>query len=364
MRASRLLSVLLLLQSRGRMSARSLASELGVSVRTILRDVDHLGEAGVPVTTERGRLGGFSLMEGWRTRLTGLTSNEARALFLAGLPGPARELGLGEALASAQLKLLATLPDGWQRDARRVGGRFHLDPVPWYRSATRSDHLSTVSDAVWNERRLFVRYGGWKGIVERTIDPLGLVLKAGEWYLVARSGGEPRTYRLSSILDLAVREGSFSRPTSFDLVTYWAESTARFEREIYRGTAVVRTTRAGLKRLRGWSAPVAAAVEVATTAPHRRGLVRVTVPIESVERAAPEILRMGPDVEVLEPVELRERVAAVAAAVATLHGRGAIRPPAPGPSLQARPSSSPAPPRRSPRASGRRGRRSRGRREA
>lgn len=318
-RASRLLSVLLLLQSRGRMTARALASEMGVSVRTILRDVEHLGEAGVPVTAERGRAGGFALMEGWRTRLTGLTSDEARALFLGGLPGPARELGLGEALASAQLKLLATLPEGWQLDARRVGVRFHLDPVPWYRTAAKADHLSAVSHAVWNERRLRLRYESWKGEVDRSVDPLGLVLKAGEWYLVARSGGEPRTYRVSSILDLSPGEGRFARPASFDLARYWAESTARFEREIYRATAVLRVTSVGMKRLRLWSAAVAAAVGRARPPRGRRGRVRVTIPIESIESAASEILRMGPEVEVLEPRELRDRLVAAAEGVLRLY---------------------------------------------
>lgn len=325
MRASRLLSVLLLLQSRGRMSAQALAKESGVSVRTILRDIEHLGESGVPVTAERGCAGGFSLLDGWRTRLTGLTSHEAQALFMGGLPGPAKELGLGEALASAQLKLLATLPEGWQHDARRVGARFHLDPVPWYRSAARANHLPAVSGAVWDERRLKVRYESWAGVVERTLEPLGLVLKAGEWYLVARSSGrgtEPRTYRLSNILDLVVDGARFERPAAFDLAAYWAESTARFEKEIQRSTAVVRATARGLKQLRATGAAAAAAIDAARLTKGRVGRFRVAIPIESVEHAATTLLPFGAEVEVLEPAALRARLVSMAEAVLRAYGAG------------------------------------------
>src|SRR5471032_1552863 len=199
MRAGRLLSILMLLQSRGRMSAQSLADEVEVSVRTVYRDIDHLSAAGVPVTVERGAAGGFELLDGWRTRLTGLTPSEAQAVFMAGAPGPAAQLGLGDAAASAQLKLLAALPAAWQAGARRVSSRFHLDPVGWYQSAARVDNLPAVAEAVWSERRVDIRYESWKGMVDRRIEPLGLVIKAGEWYVVANAGKETRTYKLSNI---------------------------------------------------------------------------------------------------------------------------------------------------------------------
>jgi biotin operon repressor len=156
-----LLSILMLLQSRGRTSARALADALEVSLRTIYRDVDSLSAAGVPIYSGRGRHGGFQLREGWRTQLTGLTAGEARALFMTGLPGPAQALGLGEAAASAHLKLLATLPDEWRDDAERVGARFHLDPVDWFRASPPADHLRLVAEAVWNERRVRMTYESW-----------------------------------------------------------------------------------------------------------------------------------------------------------------------------------------------------------
>src|SRR5258708_32896701 len=196
MSATRLLSILMLLQTRGRMSARVLAREVEVSIRTLYRDIDQLSSAGVPVYAERGRAGGFQLVNGWRTELTGLTAAVAQALFMAGLPGPAAELGLGEAAAAAQLKLLAGLPAGWQADARRISSRFHLDPIGWFRSPARTDHLPAIAEAVWTERRLKIRYESWNGGVAREIAPLGIVLKAGARYLAAAAEGEPRTYRL------------------------------------------------------------------------------------------------------------------------------------------------------------------------
>src|SRR6188474_1283845 len=176
MRAGRLLQVLMLLQAHGRMSAQRLAEETEVSVRTIHRDIEELSASGVPVVAERGASGGFALLEGWRTRLTGLTPIEAT--------------------------VMSSLPQTWQADSRRVASRFHLDPVGWYRAPARADHLEAVANAAWNERRLKVSYDSWKGVSERRIDPLGLVLKGGEWYVVACSGKGTATYKVSNILEV------------------------------------------------------------------------------------------------------------------------------------------------------------------
>ena len=319
MRASRLLSILMLLQARGRLSATALAREVGVSVRTVYRDMDALGASGVPVTVERGAAGGFELVEGWRTRLTGLTVAEAQAVFLSGLPGPAGQLGLSEAMASAQLKLLAALPAGWQADARRIGSRFHLDPVGWYQKGSPASHLPAVAQAVWREERIRVRYQSWRGTVDRRLEPLGLVLKAGEWYLVARSGADIRTYRLSSILRLDEEHLRFTRPKSFDLERCWNASLARFEAELYRGQARLRVTERGLRRLRDLNAATAAAVDAADSRSDARGRWQVTIPIESVDHAARAPLALGAEAEVLEPRELREKLAITARAMAQLY---------------------------------------------
>ena len=235
MRASRLLSIMMLLQARGRLSAETLAEELEVSVRTIYRDIDQLSAAGVPVYADIGRNGGFALLDGWRTRLTGLTAPEARALFLSGLPGPASELGLGDEVAAAELKLLAALPADWQTEATRMSSRFHLDPRGWFSTGPRPEFLKAVAEAVWSEKRILIRYDSWTQVSERVVEPLGLVLKGGIWYLVAQREHGMRTYRLSQIQALAMTGESFVRPADFDLPKHWQELDGELRaRGLYR----------------------------------------------------------------------------------------------------------------------------------
>jgi predicted DNA-binding transcriptional regulator YafY len=319
MRASRLLSILLLLQARGRMSAQALAEEVEASVRTVFRDVDQLSAAGIPIWAERGRNGGFQLQEGWRTKLTGLTTDEASAIFLAGLPGPAAELGLGEAMSSAQLKLLAALPADWQASAQRVGARFHLDPVDWFRSAEPPEHLRAVAEAVWQERRLKIQYKSWNRVSDRRVDPYGLVLKAGTWYMVAHAEREVRTFRLAAIQSLETLDERFARPRKFDLAKYWRESTQRFETSVYRGEAKLRVSPLGLRRLQSLSSAVAAAAARTAVAPDADGWTHVTIPIESAEDAAREVLRLGAQAEVLDPPELRSRMEVESEGLAALY---------------------------------------------
>ena len=326
MRASRLLNLLMLLQSRGRQSAPALARELEVSVRTVYRDVDHLSAAGVPVWAETGRLGGICLREGWRTQLTGLTAPEARAVFMAGLPGPAAELGLGQAIAAAQLKLLAALPADAQADAQGIAQRFHLDPVDWFRSAAPPPHLRAVADAVWRCRRLAMRYESWQAVSQRTVEPLGLVLKAGHWYMAARASGsgrrkpgEPRAYRVAAIEALDVLDESFSAPPRFDLASWWRASTARFEASVYTAQASLRVTETGYERLCRLSPAVAAAARDSAEPCWPAGWVEVAVPIESVAHAAREMLVLGDQAQVLSPSALREALCGTAQRMAALH---------------------------------------------
>jgi predicted DNA-binding transcriptional regulator YafY len=334
MLASRLLSLLMLLQSRGRMSAPALARQLEVSVRTVYRDIDSLSAAGVPVYGDPGRNGGYQLRDGWRTQLTGLTPGEARALLLTGLPGPAKALGLGEAAASAHLKLMAALPGDWQADAERVGSRFHLDPVDWFRGAAPADHLRDVAQAVWNEQRLRMRYESWTEVAEREIEPLGLVLKAGAWYVVGRRARVVRTYKLANMHDVQVLRQRFQRPREFDLAAYWADATQRFEEGVYRDFAALRVSAAGLQRLQGFSPLVAQAAQRTAGTPDAQGWITVTVPIESIEHAAREMLRLGPEAEVLQPAPLRARMRALLAQMNALYAqaRAVSRPSPPSPS--------------------------------
>lgn len=251
MRANRLLSLLLLLQTRGRMTAAQLAAELEVSVRTIYRDVESLSAAAVPLYGDAGRDGGYQLLDGYRTRLTGLTADEAEVLFLSGLPGPAAELGLGASLAAARLKVMAALPAELRGRAERIPARFHLDAPSWYRPPERSPHLAGVAEAVWQQLAVRMRYRRWAEPtdVTRTVHPLGIVLKAGRWYLVARAGDHPRSYRVASILELDLLDEPFERPDEFDLAAYWDDYVSDFERRRYRGEALVRLSPGGVERL-------------------------------------------------------------------------------------------------------------------
>lgn len=337
MRASRLLSLLMLLQTRGRMTARELADELEVSIRTVYRDVDALCAAGVPVYADRGTTGGYQLIDGYRTRLTGLTGDEAEALFLTGLPGPAAELGLGSVLAAAQLKLMAALPPELRSRAGRIRERFHLDAPGWFRDAEPPPHLVPVSDAVWQQRPVRMVYRRWdNSVVRRHLEPLGLVLKGTNWYVVARSGsptgadrkpsGRLNAYRVDRVIEVEVLDGRFDRPDDFELTSYWREWARRLEATLYTGEAVVRLSPRGAD-LFFLSGPVATrALRDAAGPPDVDGWVRVVVPIESVEHATRDLMRYGADIEVIEPGELRERIAAHARAMAARHAHRAIDP--------------------------------------
>jgi predicted DNA-binding transcriptional regulator YafY len=313
-RASRLVSLLLLLQTRGRMTAQALADELEVSIRTVYRDVESLGASGVPIYADRGPAGGYQLLDGYRTRLTGLTEGEAATLFLAGMPAAAADLGLGSLLAAAQLKLRASLPDELAGRADRVRERFHLDAPGWFRPDEATPYLATVADAVWGERQLSVRYRRWKSPreVTRTLSPLGVVLKAGRWYLAAEtSSGRITSYVVANILEAETLDAAVVRPTGFDLAAFWQEWTTRYERSVYRMTATVRMQASALDFMNHISAyEMYRVAREGASEPDADGWLTTTVPIESLRHGLTELLRLGAGVEVLEPVELREMMRA------------------------------------------------------
>jgi predicted DNA-binding transcriptional regulator YafY len=318
-RAARLVQLLLFLQTHGKLTAAQLAERLEVSVRTIYRDIEALSGAGVPVFCEPGPGGGCRLVDGYRTRLTGLTPDEAEALALAGLPGPAADLGLGTVLTAAQLKVDAALPPELRRRAARVRDRFHLDAPGWFVPDESVPYLATLARGVWEERRADIRYARGENIVRRTLDPLGLVLKAGRWYLVAGAGRQhrPRTYRVARMRSAKLRDEPVTRPDDFELATYWAASAEAFARSMqhYAVTARVRADR--LHVLRHAVDPMSGQMAVASAGePDDDGWVEVVVPTESLDYAHDDLLRLGPDIEVLAPVELRERLAATARATA------------------------------------------------
>ncbi len=361
MHASRLVSILLLLQSRGRMTARELADELEVSLRTIYRDLDGLAEAGVPVYADRGPTGGYQLVDGYRTRLTGLSADEAEALFLSGLEGPAAQLGLGTVLAAAQLKMMAALPAELRARASRLRERFLLVAPRWFHHDESLDSLEAIANAVWEDERLRILYDGPDGLVERTVEPLGLVLKAGTWYLVARREGLMRTYRVSRIRDVRSLREPFERPEGFDLARHWAIASEAFEASLQRLRVTVRVRVDALDDLEyavGAAAGVTAttgAMQATGDAPGSDALpeghtargvrdapgnndaptgdgpghatssddwVTVSFGTSSVETACADLLRLGGRAEVLAPPELRSLVAKTARALAEVYAGG------------------------------------------
>ncbi|MFJ8675639.1 helix-turn-helix transcriptional regulator [Streptomyces sp. NPDC093589] len=323
MSAGRLLSVLLLLQSRGRISARGIADELGVSVRTAYRDVARLQGAGVPVYAEPGRAGGYQLLDGYRTRLTGMSQGEARALFFAGLPGPAADLGLAEDVTAARLKLLAALPAELREEAARTAAVFHLDAPAWYREPEQTPHLPLFVDAVLTRRAVDVLYRRWRAPqeVRRRLRPYGLVLKSGIWYLVAAAESRIATYRVTQVLDAVVSDEWFDRPQDFDLGAYWTSYLDDFQTRRYTGSATIRLTPRGRRRLPDNFPPeVVRAVGSSETAIGDDGWVEAVIPTESTEHACGELLRLGVDVEVVAPTELRQAMAATVGVLARAYG--------------------------------------------
>jgi predicted DNA-binding transcriptional regulator YafY len=291
-RATRLVSLLLLLQTRGQLTAAELAERLEVSVRTVHRDVEALSVAGVPVEAVRGAAGGYRLAGGYRTRLTGLTADEAQALFAAGIPGPAAELGLGGELAAARLKVLAALPQELQERATRAQRLFHLDARGWFRAEDTVPHLPALADCVWRGCRVRLRYRERGTVVQRTVDPLGLVLKGGAWYLVARRSAGMRVYRVSRVASVRPLEEPFERPVDFELAEFWQQWSREFEESRPRVAVSVRTN--GEQRVLAFG---------------------------DLGEAHRELLRLGARVEVLEPLELRERVAQTSRELAALYAR-------------------------------------------
>lgn len=319
MRAARLVQLLLLLQVHRKLTATQLAERLEVSVRTIYRDMEALSAAGVPVFAEPGPGGGCTLVDGYHTRLTGLTPDEAEALALAGLPGAAADLGLGTVLAAAQLKVDAALPPELRRRAVRVRERFHLDAPGWFTREEATPHLATLARAVWEERQVKMAYERADSVVHRTIHPLGLVMKAGKWYLVAGVGpaSSPRTYRVSRVRSAELLSGAIDRSDAFELATYWEASAEAFARSMLRHEVVARVRADRIWALRFALEPAAAEAAIASASePDADGWARVSIPTESYDYAHDDVLRLGPDLEVLDPPALRDRLAATARAMA------------------------------------------------
>ncbi|MGW1149307.1 helix-turn-helix transcriptional regulator [Streptomyces sp. NPDC002454] len=320
MKSQRLLSILLLLQTRGLSSAAELAERLEVSVRTIYRDVEALSASGVPVYTERGRHGGITLLPGFRTDMTGLTEDESRALFLLAAKGTHSALGLDTALASALRKVMAALPAAHRPAAELTSRRILVDPNRWLAPRPAVD-LDVLNSAVFTDRRLRLLYRP-RGATEPRdylLDPYGLVVKAGVWYLVADKSGEPRMFRADRVCSATVIDEPVRRRPGLELVDVWESlRCVKGDRAFdVRVTALVRASALGriLSLHPGWIAegPVQDGPDGAWQ--------RLELEFLHLDDVC-SLLAFGADVRVLGPPEARERVARSAAAAADWYAAG------------------------------------------
>lgn len=312
MRASRLVNLLLLLQSRGGMTAAELARELEVSVRTVHRDVEELSAAGVPIYADRGPHGGIRLVDGYRTRLTGMTADEAEALFLSGLPGPAAQLGLGTVVAAAQLKVMAALPPELRSRAPRLVQRFHLDAAGWFQPNEDVPHLATLASAVWEGRQVRIDYDRVDGVVPRQVGPLGLVLKGGVWYVVATVEGQLRTYRASRVVAATLLDAPVERPEDFDLAAFWVESSAAYEREQPSIVVDVRVREDQAWRVNQVFGRGTVARGERVEEADQPGTIRLRLRLGYPDEAPGLLLAVGHHLEVIGPPEVRDKVAMLA----------------------------------------------------
>jgi predicted DNA-binding transcriptional regulator YafY len=301
MRADRLLSLVLLLRNRGRMSASALARELEVSPRTVLRDIDALSTAGIPVYAERGRDGGFELLPGFTTDLTGLTVDEAKALLAAGSAATSQSLGMAPAFASAMRKVVAAMPDAHRAAATKVAERIFVTQGTWLSDPDQAEeHLGLIQQAVFIGRRLSILYASrGAAAVRRIVDPLGLIYASGRWYLVAMDAGRERMYRLERIEEAVELEEPAHRPADIDLAAIWQRRRAAFRARTEPVVADV------LVRVARRDDLVERVFGVRSQSVFDRSRVRLEVVFGDRAHAHGVLWAMGDDVEVLEPPDLR-----------------------------------------------------------
>ncbi|MDJ0752965.1 MAG: YafY family protein [Ardenticatenaceae bacterium] len=321
MKASRLITLLMLLQTQGRMTAKELAARLEVSTRTIYRDIDALSAAGVPVYAEPGAHGGCALVDNYRTSLTGLNEEEVRALFMSTVPSLMTGLGADKSADSARLKLTAALPPSFQKEAQRIQQLIFLDPVGWLQWDEPTPFLPLVQEALWEERRVRMLYrtaaGTWN---KRLVAPYGLVAKGGIWYLVAESQGRITTFRISRIQEAALTGHHYSRPNEFDLKQYWEEWVTGFEASLKNFPVEIRVPPTGIQPLIEVLGEGVHQIAARTGRLDRQGNLFIEVSFGSAEEACRKLSGLGHEVEVMRPPALRQMMSETARKVMELYG--------------------------------------------
>lgn len=322
MRADRLFSIIMLLQTRSRMTAGELSRELGVSERTLYRDIDTLSMAGIPIYADKGPGGGYALLDGWRATLTSLSESEASALFMTTIPEQFAALGMDKTIKGALLKLLAALPINRRQRIERERARIHLDPAAWWQPADETPFLHLIQRALWDNQRIAITYEkGWMGdtVIQRVVEPYGLVAKASWWYLVANGETGLRTYRVSRIRDAQLLDDYFELPNDFDLPSYWRMMRHDFETGRPTYPVKLRVNREGLAYLRDHYGPEEAEAIISAGTPDVNEWLVITIIYERREWALTGVLAFGANAEVLTPQELRDDVIRIVAGLQALY---------------------------------------------
>ncbi|UXH46589.1 YafY family transcriptional regulator [Rossellomorea vietnamensis] len=318
MRGDRLVSILLLLQAHGRMTAKELAEKLEVSERTIHRDMDALSGTGIPVVAERGQNGGWSLLEDYRTDLTGLKESEIRALFVSPSLHLLDDLGLTRTTEEARNKLIASLPSIVREKAKDVWNRIHIDTSSWRKQKDKTASLEMIKGAIFQETKLAITYERADGeIDDRVVEPLGLVAKGELWYLVAaKENGDIRNYRVSRIHHAEKVDETFQRPDGFDLAHYWSSSTTSFIKTLPSFEVKVEVAPQTLSRLT-FTGRFARVLEVG----ERRGAewIPVTLSFDTEEEAKGYMIGFTDQVKIVEPADLKQKVLEMAEATVSFY---------------------------------------------
>jgi len=321
MRADRLISIVLLLQTHHQMTSRDLAARLEVSERTIHRDMEALSGAGIPVTAARGSGGGWSLLGEYRTTLTGLTETEIQSLFVTKPTRLLADLQLEKAADGALLKLMASVPSTFRDGAERARQRIYIDVTGWSKREEAVPFLPVLQEALWLERKLKISYerGEHSELVERLISPFGLVAKGSVWYLVGSVDGNVRTYRVSRIAQAELLNEPSPIPSDFNLAEYWEQSSSTFKSSIpnYLATFWVAPETSLRLTFAGRFARVGETGET-----DERGWKKFKVGFDVEEMACEYALSFGPSLEVIEPLTLREKVVAMAKATLDFYNHG------------------------------------------
>ncbi|MFD5849760.1 helix-turn-helix transcriptional regulator [Cytobacillus pseudoceanisediminis] len=317
MRADRLISILLLLQNNERMTTRELAKELEVTERTIHRDMEALSAAGIPVLAERGKFGGWKLLEKYRTNLTGLKADEIKTLLLSPSFDHLMDLGISEDWKEARQKLLAAIPAPLKDGVKDISNRIHIDTSTWRQTPREMKSFGIVQQAVWEEKKLQIQYEkADKHTSDRIVEPLGLVAKGNTWYLIAASEEKIKSYRVSRILDAELINENFSRPNDFDLSGYWQESKQKFISSLPRFEVEVEMSPSIIQRINFTGRFVQV---MHMDSPKDDGWISASLCFDTEQEAREYILGFGIQIKIVRPVSLRKSVGEMAESVVNLY---------------------------------------------